>query len=102
MSETPLKVEEERVYVIPLRDAYYSSRRKRGKKCVTIIREFIRRHMKDDDIVIRNDVNEYIFSRSIEKPPRRIKVVAKKVYDEEMDRRYVEVTLYREGTEKEE
>ncbi len=76
MSETV-----ERVYVIPLRDAYRAPRKKRAKVAIRIIREFVKRHLKVEEVKIGNDVNEYVWSRSIEKPPRRVKVKVVKEED---------------------
>jgi len=65
---------DEKVYTIPLRDAFYSSRTKRTKKAVNIIRNFLKRHTKVEDIKIDKSLNEAIWKRGIKKPPRRIKV----------------------------
>ncbi|RLE85011.1 MAG: 50S ribosomal protein L31e [Thermoprotei archaeon] len=78
MSEEALK----RSYVIPLKDAYRAPRKRRAKVAIRIIHEFIQRHLKVKYVVIRNEVNEYVWSRSIEKPPRRVKVLASKVEDD--------------------
>ncbi|RLE99003.1 MAG: 50S ribosomal protein L31e [Thermoprotei archaeon] len=69
--------EVERVYTIPLRDAYTAPRKKRAKVAVRIVREFIKRHMKVEVVKISPELNEIIWSRSAEKPPRRVKVRAK-------------------------
>lgn len=72
------EVEIEREYVIPLRDAYETSRTRRAKRAVNLIKEFARRHMKAEVVKISNKVNNIIWSRGIEKPPRRIRVVIRK------------------------
>ena len=64
----------ERIYTIPLRDAYEHPRNKRGKRAVNIIQAFALRHMKADDVRISEGVNSAILRDGIEKPPRRIKV----------------------------
>jgi len=66
----------ERIYTIPLREAYEAKRGKRGKRAIDLIRAFIARHMKADeeDISISSGVNSAVLARSIQKPPRRIKV----------------------------
>ena len=71
----------EREYVIPLRKAYFLQRTKRAPRAIRLIREFIKRHVKAERVIITNKVNEYIWSRSIEKPPRRIKVKVVKTED---------------------
>jgi len=84
------EIVEERIYTIPLGRAWVAPRRKRAPRAVRLVREFIERHMKtgggtgeEEDagrLVISNEVNEKIWSRGIEKPPRRIRVrVAKDV-----------------------
>ena len=64
----------ERIYTIPLRDAFDHVRTKRGKRAVNIIQAFALRHMKADDVRISEGVNSAILRDGIEKPPRRIKV----------------------------
>ena len=39
-----------------------------------MLRDFVRRHMKAEDIQISNEVNEELWARGIKKPPRQIKV----------------------------
>ncbi|OYT61407.1 MAG: 50S ribosomal protein L31e [Thermofilum sp. ex4484_15] len=67
------------MYTIPLRYAYFVPRPKRANKAIKLIREFVRRHLKVERVVIGNDVNEKIWERNRERPPRRIKVKVKKV-----------------------
>jgi large subunit ribosomal protein L31e len=64
----------ERIYTIPLAEAYEAVRNKRGKRAIKIIREFALRHMKADETRISEGVNSAILRDSIQKPPRRIKV----------------------------
>lgn len=71
----------ERIYTVPLRDAYEASRRRRAKRAINILKEFAQRHMKAEDIRISEGVNQLIWSRSAERPPRRIKVVMRKDKD---------------------
>lgn len=66
---------DERIYTVPLRKAYWTgSRLRRANRAVRILREFVQRHMKPEEIVILKDVNERIWSRGIQKPPRRIRI----------------------------
>lgn len=69
---------EERVYTIPLRDVWRAPRKRRAPRAVRFIKEFIARHMKAEAVKIANDVNEKLWERGAEKPPRRIKVKAAK------------------------
>ncbi|MDH5461499.1 MAG: 50S ribosomal protein L31e [Candidatus Bathyarchaeota archaeon] len=82
------EIVDERIYTIPLSRAWITPRRKRAPRAVRLVRGFIERHMKISGgtegegeatrLVIANEVNEKIWSRGIEKPPRRIKVRAAK------------------------
>lgn len=70
------EIVEERVYTVPLSRAWIMPISKRAPRAVRILRAFIKRHMKaeDDSIIISEEVNEKIWSRGIEKPPRKIRV----------------------------
>lgn len=85
---------EERIYTIPLRRAWTMPHNKRAPKAMRIIKAFIQRHMKVGEavieeeegeeagrIIISNEVNEKVWSRGIEKPPRKLRIRAAK--DEE-------------------
>ncbi|GAB6147633.1 50S ribosomal protein L31e [Stetteria hydrogenophila] len=63
------------VYVVPLARVYWGRRSNRADRAVRLLRRFVARHTKADRVVIDNEVNEYIWSRGREKPPRRVKVV---------------------------
>ncbi|HDH06810.1 MAG TPA: 50S ribosomal protein L31e [Thermoproteales archaeon] len=71
------------VVVIPLRKAYYVPRPKRANKAVKLVREYVQRHFKVDEVKISNDLNEFIWSRNREKPPRRVKVSVRIIEEEE-------------------
>ena len=73
---------DERIYTVPLRRAYWTgSRLRRSNRAVRILRKFVERHMKPEEIVIQGEVNEQIWSRGIQKPPRRIRIRATKNSD---------------------
>lgn len=78
----------ERVYVIPLRKVKNVPRTIRSPRAVRYVKEFIKRHMKTDDVIIDASVNEKIWERGIQKIPPKIKVKAVKEEDGS-----VEVTL---------
>ena len=86
----------ERVYTVPLRDAFVKPRNKRTPRAVKILREFAARHMKTDpeNVLISNMLNAFLWARGIQKPPRKVKVkmVAKegKVYVLMMDEKLEE------------
>lgn len=65
---------EERIYVVPLREAKKTSRRKRAPKAVKELRSYLERHLKTNLFVIDEDINEKIWERGIEKIPSRIRV----------------------------
>jgi len=71
---------EERIYTVPLSRAWIGPRNKRAPRAVRVLRSFILRHMKidEDSLRISNEVNEHLWSRGIQKPPRKIKVRATK------------------------
>ncbi|MFQ5831526.1 MAG: 50S ribosomal protein L31e [Candidatus Thorarchaeota archaeon] len=73
---------DERIYTVPLRKAYWTgSRLRRSNRAVRILRQFVERHMKPEELVIQPEVNERIWSRGIQKPPRRIRIRATKNSD---------------------
>jgi large subunit ribosomal protein L31e len=83
--EEPEEEEEiidERIYTVPLRKAYWTgSRLRRSNRAVRILREFVERHMKPEELLIQPEVNETIWARGIQKPPRRVRIRATKNSD---------------------
>lgn len=85
------EIVEEKIYTIPLRDAWRSPRKHRTPRAIRLIRSFIQRHMKvglkagleeeEGRLIISNEVNEWVWRRGIEKPPRKIRVRAIKDRD---------------------
>jgi len=67
---------EERVYTIPLGRVWIGPRKERAPRAVRRVRSFIQRHMKPETLVLSAEVNERIWRRGIERPPRRIRVRA--------------------------
>jgi len=84
------EIVEERIYTIPLSKAWIAPPNKRAPRAVRIIRNFVTRHMKLEArmegeeekepkrLVISTEVNEKVWRRSIEKPPRKIRIRAAK------------------------
>jgi len=72
---------DERIYIVPLAKARKGPRNKRAKKAVRYLREYMTRHFKPESLVITQEVNEKIWERSIQKPPRKLKVRATKNID---------------------
>jgi large subunit ribosomal protein L31e len=83
LPEVPKEEEiiDERVYVIPLAKARNGPRNKRAKKSIRFLKEFMTRHFKPEALVISQEVNERIWERGIQKPPRKLKVRATKNVD---------------------
>ena len=92
---------QERLYTIPLRKLHKVSRTRRAPVAMRIIEDFIVRHMKPErdgevltkasdarsgsgeekQLFIDPPVNNYIWSRGIEKPPSKVRVRALKFDD---------------------
>lgn len=80
------EIVEEKFYTIPLGRAWVSPRKKRAPRAMRILKSFVRKHMKlrteaegeeeAEKLVISSEVNERIWGRGIEKPPRKLKVRA--------------------------
>ena len=87
------EIVEERTYTIPLGKAWITPPNKRAPKAMRIIKDFVKRHMKLEArsegeeeeepkrLIVSNDVNERVWRRGIEKPPRKIRVRAAKDKD---------------------
>jgi large subunit ribosomal protein L31e len=85
------EIVEERIYTVPLGKCWIVPPNKRAPKAMRIIRSFVVKHMKLEQrkaegeeeeeakrLVISNDVNERVWMRGIEKPPRKIRIRAAK------------------------
>jgi large subunit ribosomal protein L31e len=85
------EIVEERIYTIPLSRAWIQPPNKRAPRAIRIIKSFLIKHMKLEKrtegmeeeeepkrLIISNEVNEKIWGRGIEKPPRKIRVRAAK------------------------
>ena len=84
------EIVEERIYTIPLGKAWIMPANKRAPRAMRMVRSFVTKHMKLEarregeeeeepkKLVISNEVNERVWSRGIEKPPRKIRVRAAK------------------------
>jgi len=88
------EIVEERTYTIPLGKALIKPPKKRAPRAMRMIRAFITKHMKLTavaeegeeekelpNLVISEEVNEKVWGRGIEKPPRKIRVRAAKDKD---------------------
>jgi large subunit ribosomal protein L31e len=88
------EIVEERTYTIPLSRALVRPPKRRAPRAIQLIRAFITKHMKLEvkvseeeeeeelpQLVISQEVNQKIWERGIEKPPRKIRVRAAKDKD---------------------
>ncbi|MCG3225882.1 MAG: 50S ribosomal protein L31e [Candidatus Heimdallarchaeota archaeon] len=67
----------ENIYTIP----FYPKLNKtapyrRTPRAIRMLKEYIVKHTKADFVIITNELNEFIWKRGIQKPPRKIKVRA--------------------------
>ena len=85
---------EERIYTIPLGKAWVRPPKKRAPRAMHLVKAFVTKHMKlamrveeeeeEEELprlIINDDVNKKVWSRGIEKPPRKIRVRAAKDKD---------------------
>ncbi|MEM2914902.1 MAG: 50S ribosomal protein L31e [Candidatus Bathyarchaeia archaeon] len=79
-TEAKEEIVEERIYTVPFGRAWLAPRKGRSPKAMRMLRSFIKKNMKieRDLINISSEVNEKIWSRGIEKPPRKIRIRAAK------------------------
>ena len=89
-----VEIVEERTYTIPLQKALVRPPKKRAPRAMQLVKIFITKHMKLEmkvseeeeeeelpQLIISQEVNEKIWDRGIEKPPRKIRVRAAKDKD---------------------
>ncbi len=85
------EIVEERIYTVPLGKAWIMPPRKRTPRAMRMLRAFVTKHMKlgakkeeeeeeeePATLVITNEVNEKLWERGVEKPPRKIRIRATK------------------------
>jgi large subunit ribosomal protein L31e len=84
------EIVEERIYTVPLGKAWIMPPRKRTPRAMRMLRAFMIKHMKLEarkegeseekeepkKLTISNEVNEKMWGRGVEKPPRKIRVRA--------------------------
>jgi large subunit ribosomal protein L31e len=88
--EAEEEIVEERIYTIPLGKCWIMPPNRRASRAMRMIRGFVVKHMKLEKrgeaeeeeepkrLVISNEVNERVWGRGIEKPPRKIRIRAAK------------------------
>ena len=88
------EIVEERTYTVPLSRALVRPPKKRAPRAMQLLKIFVTKHMKLEmkvseeeeeeelpQLIISKEVNERIWARGIEKPPRKIRVRAAKDKD---------------------
>jgi large subunit ribosomal protein L31e len=76
--EEEIEIVEEKAYTVNLREAWKAPTKGRTPRAIRVLREFVKRHMKVDSVIMSNEINEQVWARSIEKPPRKLKIRAVK------------------------
>lgn len=82
--------------IVPLRKAWNITRFKRAPRAMQIIKDHVIQHLKvteNETVYIDNSVNEYIWSRGIENPPRKVRLQVIRHDDPEFP---IEVKLFEE------
>lgn len=65
----------EQIYIIPLRKEFLKvPKYKRAKKATTALRQYLRKHVKKEKILLSKALNEYIWKHGIKNPPAKVKV----------------------------
>ena len=75
--------EDVQIFTIPLLVTKAAPRSKKAEKAVAEIKEFVAKHMKTkiEDVWMDQAVNESMWSRSIQKPPSKVRIKAVKFED---------------------
>jgi len=69
---------EEKIFIIPLREAKTTTRNRRTRRATKVVREYLVRHMKSEEIKLDPKLNEKLWERGAKKPPARVRVKAVK------------------------
>jgi len=74
-----MKTGETRTYTIPLRKEFLKAARwRRSKKAVNVVRSFVTKHTKTEEVKVGKWLNETIWKRGAKNPPSRVRVNVKK------------------------
>ncbi len=65
---------EEKIYTVPLREAYKKARAKRAPYAARAVKAYIKTHAKVETVKMGSHLNEVLWVRSIKKPPRKVRV----------------------------
>lgn len=63
-------------YIVPLKRAYDKPRTKRSNVAIKEVFDFLYKHTRKtkENIILSKEVNEYVWKRGIQKPPRKIPI----------------------------
>jgi large subunit ribosomal protein L31e len=64
----------ERIYTVPLKEAWNAQRYRRSERAMMVLKAFAVRHMKATTVTVDTSVNEAIWARGIKSPPHKIRV----------------------------
>jgi large subunit ribosomal protein L31e len=64
----------ERIYTVPLKEAWNAQRYRRSERAMMVLKAFAVRHMKAKEVTVDTTVNEAIWARGIKSPPHKIRV----------------------------
>jgi len=83
-------VELKREYVVPLRRKVNTVPKwRRSKKAVSVLNDFVKKHMKTDNVVICSELNEKIWQNGIKNPPGKVSVIAFKTQIKGVEKTFV-------------
>ncbi|MDI6826263.1 MAG: 50S ribosomal protein L31e [Candidatus Aenigmarchaeota archaeon] len=83
---------EERIYTINLRKAISKAPRwEKSKKSIAVVRNFLKRHMKGDEVKIGKSITEEIWNKGSQNPPRSIRIHA--IQTEEDEKKIIKAEL---------
>jgi large subunit ribosomal protein L31e len=68
----------EKIYTVPLREAYKKAIRRRSGYAVRIVKNYVKVHSKVKEVKIGSRLNEKIWERGITKPARTVRIKAVK------------------------
>jgi len=72
---------EERIYMIPLRKVKKAPRKTRAEKAVRLVRDFLERHMRSNEVTLDRGLNEHLWAQGAQKPCPKVRVRAVKEDD---------------------
>lgn len=67
---------EEKMYTIPLQDSWKAKFKRRVPKSISVIKQYVSRHLKAEKVKIGNSLNQALWSMGTKWPPRQVQVKA--------------------------